>query len=299
MPNMERKVLHPETEDMWLELRTHDLTSTEAAVLFDKSPYQTLPELWDAKRTQMVLRLDEDEAMKWGKALQGAIAEQVCKDQGWTDLLPFGEYISVPELRIGSSFDYHCMTTEGPAILEIKNVNQFAFADNWPMDADGVQAPVHIELQVQHQLLVSDFRLAYIVALVGGNKLVLIKRTADPEVQEAMLVKTAEFWKTIDAGTPPPVDFFRDYAYILNRYKEVIPKTTADFSEVEGFRELAMAYDDFNAEIKDKETRQQGIKAQIAYAMGDIEKVYGVDFTVSSRTTKDGRSIRVQFKKGK
>ena len=296
---MQRETIRPASEEAWLDLRTNDLTSTEAAVLFDRSPYQTLPELWDAKRSQVVLRLEESEAMKWGKALQGAIAEQVCKDQGWTNLAAFSDYIRIPELRLGSSFDYHCMTSEGPAILEVKNVNQFIFADTWPLDADGIQAPVHIELQVQHQLLVSDFRLAYIVALVGGNKAVLIKRTADPEVQQAMLVKSAEFWKTIDAGTPPAVDFFRDYAYILHRYKTVIPKTTADFSEVEGFRELAMAYDDLNAEIANKEQRQQGIKAQIVYAMGEVEKVYGADFTVSSRTTKDGRSIRVQFKKGK
>ena len=61
--------------------------------------------------------------------------------------------------------------------------SKFAVAAYHDENDDGlIEAPLHIEFQVQHQLLVSGYQTAYIAVLVGGNTLKLIKRERNEKV---------------------------------------------------------------------------------------------------------------------
>src|SRR5690606_11437457 len=118
------------------------------------------------------------------------------------------EYIWDDELKLGSSFDYEFILDGEKHILEIKNVDGLVFRNEWLEDEDGnLEAPLHIELQVQQQMMLSGIKKAWICALVGGNKAVILKREADPEMFEMIKIKTEAFWKSIKEEKAPEPDF--------------------------------------------------------------------------------------------
>ena len=93
------------TEREWLAMRAKDLTSTEAAALFDASPYMTEFELNCIKTGKLPKDFEENDRMKWGSRLEGAIAAGIAEDYGLI-VEPFKVYMRIPELRMGSSFDF-------------------------------------------------------------------------------------------------------------------------------------------------------------------------------------------------
>ena len=170
----------------WLENRLLDVTSTEVSALYDLSPYQTEFELYHQKKEKLVVRIDDNERMLWGRNLESAIAHGAADTMGW-EIYKFDDYLSNPETRMGSSFDYKITKSnkfdqpdEGVGILEIKNVDGIAYRKNWKDDGNGnIEAPEHIELQIQHQMEVADIKWCALVALVGGNTQKIIFRKRD------------------------------------------------------------------------------------------------------------------------
>lgn len=266
----------PRNETHWLELRAQDITSTESPALFGLSPYSTAFELWHRKRNSLVVKIEENERMKWGKRLQDSIATGIAQDMGWT-IRPMIEYLRDPQERLGSSFDF-AIGDDG--LLEVKNVDSLAYRDGWIEDGESVEAPPHIEVQVQHQLAVSGRKYAYIGALVGGNTIVLIKREPDPNVISLLKSKVSDFWKSIKSNTPPTPVFERDAKFISSLYSnaEAGKVVIAD----EEITELAAHYKKFAQEEKEIQVHKEVIKARILSKIEDAEKVRGETFSISA-----------------
>lgn len=200
---MKRQIMPFTTEENWLYERKNDLTSTDIACLFGVGR-MSIDELKEHKRNKTSEQYIKNEDIEWGLALQSSIANKICKDNQW-NYREMKEYIRIPELRIGSSFDYEISWESDlngeaflqKALLEIKNVNNFIYKKEW-LEGFQIEAPPRIELQVQHQMLVSGHDLAYIGALIGGSKGITLRREANKKIQEAILNKCKKFWETIN-----------------------------------------------------------------------------------------------------
>ncbi len=201
---MQREVIPFTTEEAWLAHRAHDLTSSDIPILFNVG-YGTYENLFQAKLNHTQNPFTPNERVSWGVALEQAIAVKFAKDNGW-DIRKKSEYIRIKELRIGSSFDYEIQSEDeddkGEAhsvreILEIKTVDAWEFKQKWITGFE-IQATPYIEIQVQHQLLVSGLETAYIGVLIGGNEGKILKRMANKKIQDAILFKAEEFWRRID-----------------------------------------------------------------------------------------------------
>ncbi len=305
----------PDSEAHWLSLRTLDITSTEIAALFGISPYMTKFELWHRKKEAAVVRFEANERMKWGTRLQDAIAAGIAADNGWV-IRPMKEYIRDTERRIGSSFDFAVVNCDeagreyDSALLEIKNVDALMFRDGWVVGDDGnVEAPPHIELQVQHQLLLAGLDRASIGALVGGNSVTLIPRERDESVTQAILGRAEEFWQSIAANSPPDPDFARDAGFIARLYQHAEPGKIIDGSGNMELASLAEQYRAFGEAEKRAGEQKQGLKAQILMMIGDAEKVVGDTFSsitagvigpAEVSYTRDGyRNFRINWRKEK
>lgn len=275
------EIIKPENREHWLKLRSLDVTSTEVAALFGISPYLTEFELWHQKKAGLVVELEESGRMKWGSRLQDAIAQGIATDNGW-DVRLMEEYIRDPDLRAGASFDYE-IRSPIKGLLEIKNVDALIFRDGWAVDEDGdLEAPPHIELQVQQQLMLSHKPIAYIGALVGGNRIEEIKRLPDEAVHAAIRQKVAQFWESIDLNQPPEPDFIRDAEFITKLYGYAEPGKVVDASGDDEFSMWAMEYKRLGDEIKTMTEVRDGYKARMIQRMQDAEKVLGLGFTVSA-----------------
>jgi len=312
------ETIQPTDEKHWLELRKQDVTSTEAAALFGLSPYMTQFELWHRKHDNIDVEFEVNERMRWGTRLQDSIAAGIAEDQGWK-IRRMTEYIRDPELKAGASFDFSACAhktdglgtaTEGKEnddfLLEIKNVDSLAFRDGWVVDGDNVEALPHIEIQVQQQLFLSQRRLAFIGALIGGNRVVIIKREQDPIVIAEIRKKIVEFWDSVKSGAEPTPDFQRDADFISRIYSFAEPGKI--FNADERVSKLAYAYKQVSDQAKAASEKKDALKAEILTIIGDAEKVLGETFSITAGLVgpqhieydREGfRNFRINWKKVK
>lgn len=315
---MNRQTSIPESEAVWHALRAQDITSTDAPALFNLSPYQTRFELWHAKKAGEVQVIDPNDRMLWGTRLQDAIADGIAEDQRLV-VRRMPEYMRIPEARIGSSFDFEIegvlpgspfapiFDELGPGILEIKNVDWLAFRNGWTIEDDFIEAPPHIEVQVQHQQLVAGRRWSLLGALVGGNRYELLERRADESVHRGIIAGARAFWASIDAGQAPdpvmPDD--ADAVIAMNQFAE--PGKLYDASNDAAVATLVREYHQYGEEKRRAEEAQNVRKAELLAAIGDHEKVLLDGFSVScgmvgpaeiaAYTRKGYRLVRVTPKK--
>lgn len=270
-------------ELQWLEERTKDVTSTEVSALFGLSPYMTDFELYHNKSSGQVVRIEENERMKWGKRFESAIALGVAQDEGW-EVEKFDVYMRDTEKRIGSSFDYKITSSgDGPGILEIKNVDGLQFKQKWTED----EAPEHIELQIQHQMLVSGLKWTALVAMVNGNHPVVIYRDFDPQIGVAIMRRVAAFWEMVKTGVAPAADYSRDADVIARIHAQANP---GEIFDATGDNEIASAVFDYQRlgkEIDTLKADREAEKAKILAKIGKAEKVIGPWGSISTGTIKD------------
>jgi len=272
---MNTETLLPASRQEWLSARAHDLTSTEVSALFKCNPWITEYELYFQHKNNSIIELEETNRMKWGKRLEQAIALCAADDKGW-DVRHKPEYVRCPELRLGASFDYEAVDQGEPVLLEVKNVDAFRFKEGWLMDEEGnTEAPPHIEIQLQQQLMLTKLERGFIVALVGGNEIKYLERKADVGVQSAIVAQSVRFWEAVDKGVPPEPDFARDASFIASLYSNATEGKILDSSNDETFNNLMSAYKTLRTQRTEAETKMKEIKAKILMAAGDAAKVVG------------------------
>ncbi|HEX6216711.1 MAG TPA: YqaJ viral recombinase family protein [Vicinamibacterales bacterium] len=280
---MNRQTITPASESDWLALRINDITSTDVSALFGMSPYKTKYELWHEKKAATRAPFVENERVVWGKRLQAVVAEGIAQDKRWV-VRPFKEYVRLPDCNVGSSFDYVVLGESSAAdqILEIKTVDALAFKNGWIVEDDYIEAPAHIELQVQHQLLVSGLTRAYIGALVGGNTVRVIERDADPAVHRGILAAAREFWESIAANRPPPPVMPDDAPAVIRMNQYAEPGKFFDGRGDAEFATLMQEYKRLGDVEKEAKEAREVIKAQVLEKIGSAEKVLVDGGTISA-----------------
>lgn len=316
-----RETIHHATEADWLDARKKDLTSTECAALFGVSPYATKFELHHVKSGSIDVKPFEDNTrMVWGRRLEAAIAHGVAEDLGLI-VVPFKSYMRIPELRMGSSFDFkiigladffsgdetarNMFRQHGDGLMECKNVDGLQFRRGWVDDGETIEAPAHIEFQCQHQLEVADLGWSIIAPLVGGNTPRPIIRERDRTVGSAIRLEVAEFWNRVDHGTPPEPDFASDKDTI-SRMFAANDGSEIDLTSNNRLAELCMQRKAAADQIKNAEAIKDAATAEILTIIGPAKKAYAAGgYTISAGTTagstytverKPFRSVRVSQK---
>lgn len=315
---------YPKSREEWLALRHQHVSSTEVAALFSMSPYSTAFELATIKQGELPDEREGNERMSWGLRLQNAIARGIANDYG-VKVRSINGYSthSFQHCRMGASFDYEIVglaeeapdddhivlrdmwETNGAGILEIKNVDWLVFKA-WQGE-EQLEAPAHIELQVQHQLACIGRSWAAIGVLVGGNKLELLVRQRDAEVQAAIARKCEKFWKDLAAGVLPPVELPADAEFIAKLYKYAEPGKVMDAQGDADMAAILSAYKAASAAESAAKADKDTAKAKLLMKIGDAERVLADGFTVSAGvvaetevpayTRKAYRNVRVTAKK--
>jgi predicted phage-related endonuclease len=211
----------------------------------------------------------------------------VAEDNNWT-VQPLKVYMRDPALRIGSSFDFEITSLlHGRCILEIKNVDSLQYHKKWRDDgAGGIEAPEHIELQIQHQMLVSGYMNCALVAMVGGNSPKVTFRKFDPAICAAITAKAAAFWKSIAADQPPSADYSRDADLIAQIYSQANEGEIYDANADEIVETLVRNYQEATASREHFDTMANKFKAQILERVTTAEKVVGSFGSITLSNTK-------------
>jgi predicted phage-related endonuclease len=296
-------MIFPKSRDEWLDLRLEHVSSTESSALFGLSPYTTAFELAVMKKTRDRTEYMQSERMQWGTRLQRAIAEGIGEDYGVKVRSVSGYASKAPEVQIGASFDFEIVgigaiagfpgdkilqqmwEKHGPGVLEIKNVDAWIFKQQWSETNEQVEAPAHIELQVQHQLECIEHEWAAIGVLVGGNRQVLITRMRDRDVGKAIRAKTQRFYELLGKGEMPPVTLPQDSDTIRKLYGYAEPDSLKDHQGAADDADLHKLARDHAEAIQLKSAAEKHAKstsAALLMAIGTTEKVLFDDMTVSA-----------------
>jgi len=169
-------------------------------------------------------------------------------------------YIDDRRPYLSATLDGELCDEDGKAVWEAKNVDHFMGAE-WE---DG--CPLRVQIQTQHQMMVTGYRRAYIAALIGGNRLVWRRYERNDKFIAAMLPTLSHFWNCVQARTPPPVDASVATGQALARlYREDDGETVLLPDEAVEWDEKLLAV---KTEIKGLENIKRGLENEIKAAMG-------------------------------
>jgi predicted phage-related endonuclease len=204
------------------QFRAAHVGASEAAALFDCSPYLTRFELWHRKKgnidTPEFNAMSDDgtpdnERIYWGVRLEAAIIEAAKERYGYIDREQVGRLSNGKGL--GGHPDRRVICPErGPGILEIKTAD-WLVRKGW-----GDEPPEHYLLQSQAYQGLDGVEWGDVLVLVGGNKLERFRYNFRPKIYAEIERRVAEFWQSVEANDPPPADYTRDLATITELTRE-------------------------------------------------------------------------------
>lgn len=294
-----REILHFNDEHTWLQARAIDITSTESASLYGYGR-ETAFELACRKDGKTASRFEPSERTEIGKEIESAIAARAARQYG-VQIRHKNEYMRVHEWRMGASFDYEitgvaagiiddnrlrqAFGAMGPGLMEVKNVDSLVYRNEW-CAGDEPEAPAHIEIQLQHQLEISELQWGCIVVFVGGNHIEIILRLRDEKVGAALRKKICKFWSNLAKGEYPPVQLPEDLGVIKLLYGFAEPGKVLNARELDTLaqQKLHKHIEEYNIAAKEEKSakdRKDTAQGSILQIIGDAEKVLTDVATIS------------------
>lgn len=207
------------------------LGSSTLPFIFNQSPYGTRFLAWCHHAQSMPWPDEEDPRIDWGTRLERPILEGAAEALHCRIEPNEGERFvehDDKDLRLGATVDAFTIEHEnGPGIVEAKNVDYWIYRNQWTDRA----APMHIELQLQTQLMVTGKPWGAIAALVGGNDLKIYERKANEKVFEQIREQCRTFWDSVRLNDPPdPVGDAVEIPALAYLYPEADPEKVVDAS---------------------------------------------------------------------
>lgn len=211
-----------DTEEQWHELRARNIGSSECEALVGVQKYSTYFTLWHQKRGNIdAVDFTDNDRIFWGAHMEPAIAAGIAKQHG-LEIEKVREYYEIDDQPgIGASLDYKVKSGDGYVPFEIKNVDRLVWLQEWNTDVDPIEPPLHIQIQVQHQMLVTGSDHAFIGALVGGNEAHLIRVERHEKIIAAIRKAATRFWATQAENAEPLVPLDEHAAENLDTIQRV------------------------------------------------------------------------------
>lgn len=196
-----------------LAQRAKNIGASEVAALFGLSPWLSRWTLWHQKSGHLTDLYNDNERLEWGNELEPVIAKTLAQRQGWT-INKVHRYVKHPtQPGMGASLDFEIKDFEGNpykgrGAFEIKNTSGWAFKKGWLFNEQGniIQAPLHYELQLQHQMACTGYQWGAFGVLVDGAKGHVMVRERHPGTIAKIEQAIAAFWASIETGVEPPLD---------------------------------------------------------------------------------------------
>lgn len=269
--------------------RATHIGGSEIACLFGCG-YQTELELWLTKAEQLEKPVLEGEHIEAGIFLEDGIARWAAWRHNW-NIRRVNRYIEHRTVKgWGASLDYEIVGHEaGAAPLEIKNVNWFAAREGWELTVGEEEAPLHIELQLQHQIGATGRKWGAIAAN-ANNKLMTLVREPHQRTIDAIGEKIEKFWDSIARGVAPEPNPARDLATLKRLYPEAVVGKTLDLAGDADFLKLVARLQQGRQMEKEGKALINEASCLIFARIGDAEAaligdIDGVPRVLTAKTT--------------
>lgn len=178
----------------WHAHRAQYRNASETAAVMGLSPWQTPYDLWLVKTGRKIV--EETEAIRHGTAMEPVARHAFEEATG---------FIMQPKVMVNGVYSASLdgITMDGSTLVEIKCPFKGQSSELWQTILSG-KIPEHYRLQVQHQLMVSLARLAYLWVFDGNHG---IKVPIEPDEPTYAQIQQAwdAFQTYLDSDIPPPL----------------------------------------------------------------------------------------------
>jgi predicted phage-related endonuclease len=264
----------------WRELRRTHIGGSECSALFGEHRYLTPFELWHRKKNNLAEPdSSDDERIFWGRCLEPAILDGVRQKTGWGIQKCHRYYSMQPALGFGGTLDAEIIGhPHGAGVLELKTVDRYEFK-GW----NGIP-PLSYELQLMAYMGLTGRRWGVLAVLIGGNQLQLF--TYQRRIATIALIeeRIAQFWSSIEAGTPPAPDYQADGEVIAALYRDARPGLVVDLSDNNRLPELLGQYEAAAAPRRAWAKVAKAYRAEIIETLGEAETGVCGEWTVKAAT---------------
>ena len=178
-------------------VRMAGLGGSDAGVIMRVNPWKNLIQLWDEKVGNTVAPdLSDNEKIRWGVLLEDLICKEYTTRTG-------------RKVRnVNKTFrhpDYPFMQGHIDRKIEGENAGLEAKAVGLRQQKSWESGPPeHYRIQVMHYMAITSYDWFDVVALVGGQELVIHRIERDEELIAELIERESEFWHYVQSKTPPP-----------------------------------------------------------------------------------------------
>ena len=148
------------------------VSASQAACLFNQSPWGTRRTLWEHFANGFEIDSASGGRLDFGTFVEPFIL-RITAERLALEVTPNAEqeYVRHQTLPLGCTRDAKVWCpTRGPGIIEAKAVDYFRHRETW---TDG-RAPLHIEIQLQAQMLVEGASWGVIACMIGNNDALML-----------------------------------------------------------------------------------------------------------------------------
>lgn len=271
----------------WLSVRQGGIGSSDAAAAVGLCPYKSQLELWMEKTGRTPVEDASpgmDDPRYWGTLLEPyvAVAYSQQTDRKVRKVNAVLQHPTFPYML--ANIDREVVGCPEVQILECKTAGEWG-SKLW---REGV--PEYVQLQVQHQLAVTNQQAADVAVLLCGQRLEIHRIERDEEVIARLMVLEARFWQYVTTDTEPPADGSESAGSAL---RQLYPGggNTLDFCEN---RELSDTFAELVAlkdELEVRGSHAEQLKQTLQQAMGDAARAVFATGEVTFKRAQDGTSL--------
>lgn len=270
------------SHDEWLQHRQKSIGGSDAASIIGLNPWSSPYTVW-ADKLGKIPPKDDNEAMRQGRDLEFYVAQRFCEATGKkvrrenyiiiNPSYPFA-HANVDRLVIGEDAGLECKTT---STLNMKNFKNGAFPDTY-------------YVQCVHYMMVTGCKKWYLAVLVLNKEFMVFEIERDEEEIAALAKSEEEFWKLVEAKTPPVAD---GSASTSNALSILYPESNDETVNLFAYETDLQQYMALTAQIKELEKMKDEVANRVKAFLGEAGRgetdKYKVSYISSSRSTFDSK----------
>lgn len=256
------------------------LGSSDAPIVAGLSPYKSPLVLYYQLHGELDRYSDEEtEAQELGFLMEPVLAQLFTKRTGLkVRRSPSRRHPKYPWMT--ANLDYEIIGDEkGPGVLELKMRDR----SQLPVWEHGV--PDDIQLQVAHQLAVTNREWARVTVGFGNQTVRIYEQQRDKELEEYLIHIEQNFMVRVEKGDPPTADWSKDGLDIL---KKLYPRDSGKTITLDTPEALAMVdqYLGTKEVLDDMKQKHDAAKGWLQQAMQDASTAIIPGYQITWKSTK-------------
>lgn len=263
------------------------VSASQAPALFNQSPYQTRRTLFEHFAHGFDIDGDGGGRLDFGKFVEPFVLDQAAERLRLEVTRNHAaEYVRHPSIPIGCTRDASVWCPDrGKGVVEAKAVDYFRFRETWTESA----APIHIEIQLQAQMLSEGASWGVIACMVGNNDgLLLFERRPIERMWEDLERESRRFMEEVANDNPPSAfGHVDEVAALAHLYPAVVPAKRLELLGDRALAENVRLYKWAQESKAQAERLEKQFKPKLMDLMGDAEflRVFGAEVKCSKSTS--------------